>query len=236
MLLLKSNTFVLDEADEMLSMGFVDEVREILRRLPVKRQGMFFSATITNRVSSLANSFLKNPEKIVVEVNKEDQPKIEHCFCKVDGGVASKVKALCHIFADLKPHSAIVFCNTKSDTELVEVYLKRRGFDASKINADLSQREREQVLTNLRNGKLKYLIATDVAARGIDIKELELVVNYSLPNDSESYVHRTGRTGRAGASGTAISLIGPLDLGFFLSIQRVLGVEMREIPLPVFSQ
>lgn len=222
-------TFVLDEADEMLSMGFVDEVRNILRSLPPERQGLFFSATISGNVAALASSFLRSPKTIVVAKNEENKPDIEHMFCKVEMGVTSKAQALSKLLADSGAQSAIVFCNTKSDTELVEVFLKRRGFDAAKINSDLSQKERDKVLSSLRNGTLKYLIATDVAARGIDIKELDLVINYSLPKENEVYTHRTGRTGRAGASGKAISVISPLDLPTFRSLNHHRGEEMKEI-------
>ncbi len=231
-LLRTCKTFVLDEADEMLSMGFQEEVKAILRRLPPQRQGMLFSATMPPSVKSLAYTFLRNPESVALQTAEEDRPKIEHIAYKVDGGVTSKASALCALLKSEKTESAIVFCNTKSDTTLVEAYLKRRGFNASKINSDLSQKERDAVLSSLRSGELKFLIATDVAARGIDIKELELVVNYSLHDEPEVYVHRTGRTGRAGASGKAVSLIGPQDFGSFYQLKRRLNVEFTELKLP----
>jgi len=225
-------TFVLDEADEMLSMGFHEEVKNILRRLPPQRQGMLFSATMPGPVKSLAYNFLRDAEMIQLQAIEADKPKIEHIAYKVDGGVTSKVNALCTLFTEQKTASAIVFCNTKSETTLVEAFLKRRGFDASKINSDLSQKEREAVLASLRAGELKFLIATDVAARGIDIKELELVVNYTLHDEPEVYVHRTGRTGRAGATGKAISLIGPHDFGSFYNLKRHLKIDFLEMKAP----
>lgn len=226
------HAFVLDEADEMLSMGFVDEVRDILKRLPKERQGLFFSATISPRVQSLAGSFLKKPETITIERCKESVAKIEHLYFKVDGGVTSKASFICKLFEIEKPQSAIIFCNTKSDTELVEAYLRRRNFNARRINSDLSQRERDTVLGELRDGTIKYLIATDVAARGIDIKELELVINYSLHKEHDVYVHRTGRTGRAGASGKAISILGPGDMPTFYGLIKHAKIEMTEMELP----
>jgi ATP-dependent RNA helicase DeaD len=232
-LLRTCKTFVLDEADEMLSMGFQEEVKAILKRLPPQRQGLLFSATMPPSVKSLAYTFLRNPENVVLEALAEDKPKIDHIAYRVDGGVTSKASALCTLLKQEKTESAIVFCNTKSDTTLVEAYLKRRGFNASKINSDLSQKERDAVLASLRSGELKFLIATDVAARGIDIKELELVVNYSLHDEPEVYVHRTGRTGRAGASGKAVSLIGPQDFGSFYQLKRRLNIEFTELKLPV---
>jgi ATP-dependent RNA helicase DeaD len=224
--------FVLDEADEMLSMGFIDDIKAICSKLPKNRQGLFFSATISSGVKSLAYQFLNEPKEIHIAKNVDLIPKITHSFLRVDGGVASKLHAVAHILTSYKVNSAIVFCNTKSDTELVEVFLKRRGMDALKINSDLSQKERDIVLNKLRNGELKYLIATDVAARGIDIKGLDMVINYSLHNEVETYVHRTGRTGRAGEEGKAICLVGPQDFGSFHTINKQLGLEFSEIKLP----
>ncbi len=232
LLLRRCKQFVLDEADEMLSMGFLEDVQAILGRLPSKRQGMFFSATLSPRVGMLAQSFLRQPETIEIEKNEENTPDIKHLFCRVSGGVADKAKSLCTLLEQKNASSAIIFCNTKSDTELVEVFMRRRGFNAQRINSDLSQKERVKVLNGLRDGTLRYLIATDVAARGIDISHLELVVNYSIHNDSEAYVHRTGRTGRAGRSGVAISLVAPQDNGAFYGIQRSLGIPFEEIPCP----
>jgi ATP-dependent RNA helicase DeaD len=228
----KCSQFVLDEADEMLSMGFLEDVQSILKRLPSKRQGMFFSATLSPRVGMLAQSFLHQPEIIEIEKSVKNTPDIKHLFCRVSGGVADKAKSLCNLLEQENASSAIIFCNTKSDTELVEVFMKRRGFNAQRINSDLSQKERVKVLDGLRSGSLRYLIATDVAARGIDISHLELVVNYSIHNDSEAYVHRTGRTGRAGRSGVAISLVAPQDNGAFYGLQRTLGLPFEEIPCP----
>jgi ATP-dependent RNA helicase DeaD len=223
--------FVLDEADEMLSMGFIDEIRKILERLPKERQGLFFSATITPRVLSLASSFLKNPKRIEIERAPETTPKIEHLFCRVDGALTAKAEALALYLKSEAPRSAIVFCNTKSDTELVEILLRKRGFEPRRLNSDLSQKERDNVMQIFRSGELKLLIATDVAARGIDISDVELVVNYSLHETIETYVHRTGRTGRAGKSGIALSLVGPQDFTVFHNLSRKLPCSLAEISL-----
>ncbi len=228
--------FALDEADEMLSMGFVDQIREILSMLPKERQGLFFSATISGSVASLAYSFLRDPVTVSIEVDQSKKPDIDHFYCNVGGATMSKIDALAQILQSNKEDAAIIFCNTKSDTELVEVCLKYRGLDAKKINSDLSQRERDNVLTSLRNGQLRYLIATDVAARGIDIKDLPLVVNYSLPKEREVYTHRTGRTGRAGAKGKAVSLVGPTDLGAFYGLSKDSSVELKELLATVTPQ
>lgn len=227
--------FVLDEADEMLSMGFLEEVRSILSKLPRERQGMFFSATITPRVDSLASSFLRTPQRVECEVKPETAPQIEHLFSRVDGQLTSKAHALAAFLRDMKPKSTIVFCNTKSDTELVEIMLRKRGFEPERLNSDLSQKERETTMNRFRSGDLKLLIATDVAARGIDIKDIELVVNYAIHEQAETYVHRTGRTGRAGRSGTALSLVGPQDFFAFNTLKKSLPVDLKEISQPAQS-
>jgi ATP-dependent RNA helicase DeaD len=223
--------FVLDEADEMLSMGFIDDIREILSKLPRQKQGLFFSATITPRVLSLASSFLKDPKRIEIARKPENDPQIEHIFCRVDGALTAKAEALATYLKRHTPRSAIVFCNTKSDTELVEILLRKRGFEPKRLNSDLSQKERDRVMTGFRSGEVKLLVATDVAARGIDVSDVELVVNYSLHETIETYVHRTGRTGRAGKSGIALSLVGPADFTVFHTLSRRLPCSLAEISI-----
>lgn len=224
--------FVLDEADEMLSMGFVEEVRAILAKLPKPRQGLFFSATMTPRVGQLAESFLSKPLRVELEPVEETSQLIEHLFCRVDSGLTSKATALAAFLEEIKPKSAIVFCNTKSDTELVQILLKKRGIEAERLNSDLSQRERERTMEKFRGGTVKILVATDVAARGIDVKDLDLVVNYAIHDQPETYVHRTGRTGRAGRSGKALSLVAPQDFPAFYSLQKKLPPSLTEVPVP----
>ncbi len=224
--------FVLDEADEMLSMGFLEDVRAILSRLPDVRQGMFVSATITPRVEMLAHSFLTRPQSLLLDTVGEDMPPVEHFYCEVGGDIMAKPNALCDIIETQRPRSAIIFCNTKSDTQLVEALLRRRGFDARRINSDLSQSARNRVMKQIRNGELQLLVATDIAARGIDVSQIELVVNYALHEQPEIYVHRTGRTGRAGHAGRAISLVGPRDFGSFHFLTKVLEVHFEKLPLP----
>ncbi len=224
--------FVLDEADEMLSMGFIEDVRAILAKLPNKRQGMFVSATITPRVDMLANSFLSKAQQINVADFKEDKAPIEHLYCEVTGDLMAKPSALCDIIETQRPRSAIIFCNTKSDTQLVEVLLRRRGFDARRINSDLTQSQREKVIKKIRAEDLQLLVATDIAARGLDIEQIDLVVNYAIHDQPESYVHRTGRTGRAGRAGRAISLVGPRDFGAFHYLQKVVDFDFNKLELP----
>jgi superfamily II DNA/RNA helicase len=225
--------FVLDEADEMLSMGFIDEVRAILSRLPKQRQGLFFSATMTPRVLSLASSFLIKPTRVELEPVVETSALIDHIFCRVDAGLTSKAQALAAFLTDRKPKSAIVFCNTKSDTEILEILLRKRGIESKRINSDLSQKERDRTMNSFRTGETTLLIATDVAARGIDVSDIELVVNYSLHETPETYVHRTGRTGRAGKSGTALTLVAPQDFPLFYNLSRKLPATLTEVAIPL---
>lgn len=224
--------FVLDEADEMLSMGFIEAIRAILSRLPKKRQGLFVSATISPRVEMLAHNFLVKSTYVHAETTEENVSSIEHLFCEVGGELLSKALTLCDIIEVENPRSAIIFCNTKSETEFVELLLRRRGFDARRMNSDLTQSKRQAVLAKIKAEELQLLVATDIAARGIDIAELDLVVHYSLHDQAENYTHRTGRTGRAGHKGRVISLIGPRDFGAFHYLNKVLDVEFKKIDVP----
>ena len=166
--------FALDEADEMLSMGFLEDVRTILTRLPNNRQGIFVSATITPRVDMLANSFLSKPEKVILEVDDDLKPEIDHIFYELGSDLMAKPAALSDIIETRRPSSAIIFCNTKSDTALVEALLRRRGFDARRLNSDLTQVQRQRVMRKIKDGELQFLIATDIAARGIDLSLIHI--------------------------------------------------------------
>lgn len=224
--------FAVDEVDEMFSMDFVEDVRQILQRLPEARQGFFVSATITPRVEMLARNFLREPSKVIIDTPGEERAPIDHRFINVGKEVTSKVTALCDLIDVLNPRSAIVFCNTKSDTELVERYLRRRGYDAKLLNSDLNQKQRDAIVALTKAGKLRFLVGTDIASRGLDIEQIDLVVNYSMPDQHETYVHRTGRTGRAGREGIAMSLIGPQDVPPMMDIKKKVNVEFVEHPLP----
>jgi ATP-dependent RNA helicase DeaD len=224
--------FAVDEVDEMFSMDFAEDVRAILSRVPPKRQGIFVSATISPKVEMLANNFLTNPRKIVISSPGEELPPVEHLYLEVSGEVTAKATALCDLIESYNPRSAIIFCNTKSDTELMEAYLRRRGYDARLLNSDLNQRQRDAIMAQMRSGELRILVGTDLAARGLDIAELTLVVNYSLPDQPEVYVHRTGRTGRAGKSGRAVSLIGPQDFMAWMTIKRFVSMPIQQLTPP----
>jgi len=223
-------TLVLDEADEMLSMGFAKELHAIVEMLPKNRQTMLFSATLDEAIQRLAAKFLKDPVQLSLSSDQVGAQTISHFVYLVSG--LGKAKDLIRILEVDDPESAILFCNTKAVTEQVAAELQAAGLDADWLNGDLPQGDREKVLERTRKGKLRYLVATDVAARGIDISHVTHVVNYDFPISLEQYVHRTGRTGRAGRTGTAISLITPTDLGqlYYLRLQfKIFPIE-RVLP------
>ncbi len=223
-------TLILDEADELLSLGFWPDMREINKYLPKSRQSCLFSATMPERVQSLSRVFLKDPKFISLSEEQLSPQEIQHFF--VVTTAQEKEANLARILEYEQPESAIVFCNTKDDVRFVSAYLQRRGFDADQISGDLSQAAREQAMKRIKSGNLKILVATDVAARGIDISDLSHVIGYSAPQSPEVYVHRTGRTGRAGKAGVAISLVSGLDIGNFRYLQQVNQIEIAERELP----
>lgn len=222
--------FVLDEADEMLSMGFQKELNAIIETLPKDRQGLYFSATIPPDVERLANSHLRDPEYVTLSSDQIGALEISHFVYLVREG--DKRAALARIIEVEDPESAVVFCNTKDETERVAEALKARGYEADWLNGDLEQRERERVMQATREGKLRFLVATDVAARGIDISHLTHVINADFPESAEQYVHRTGRTGRAGRTGTAISMVGPKDVGHLYMLRLTYKIRPIERMLP----
>jgi ATP-dependent RNA helicase DeaD len=222
--------FVLDEADEMLSMGFAKELHAIAERLPKERQGLFFSATIPPDIERLAHAQLKDPELITLSSDQIGALEIKHFVYVLRGG--DKRSQLVKILEVEDPESAVVFCNTKDETERLAEALKRAGYDADWLNGDLEQSARERVMQATREGKLRFLVATDVAARGIDISHLTHVINADFPESAEAYVHRTGRTGRAGKTGTAISIVTPKDIGnlYILRLTYKIRPVERELP------
>jgi len=223
-------TLVVDEADELLSLGFWPDMREINSYLPKSRQSCLFSATIPEKVRSLSRVFLNDPEFVSMSDDHDSPQAIEHFF--VVTTAQEKDATLVRILEDEDPESAIIFCNTKDDVRFVTSYLQKRGFDADQISGDLSQSAREAAMKHIKEGSLQFLVATDVAARGIDISDLTHVISYSAPQSPEVYVHRTGRTGRAGKAGVAISLVSGLDIGNFRYLQQVNKIQINERPIP----
>jgi ATP-dependent RNA helicase DeaD len=202
-------TVILDEADEMLSMGFIEDIEEILRQTPATRQTSLFSATIPHRIQQTANRYMRNPQTIRIDRGELTVAAIEQRYYLVNP--EDKVAALTRLFEVEPISSALIFTRTRMDTGELANQLIRRGFPAEALNGDLSQDIRTQVLARFRQGQIKVLVATDVAARGLDIDDISHVFNFDLPNEMESYVHRIGRTGRAGKTGIAISLVAPSE-------------------------
>jgi len=222
---------VLDEADEMLSMGFEKELTAILDSLPKERQTLLFSATLPPDIERIARNKLKSPEFLTLSGDHIGALEIDHFVYMVS---ADKRGGLLRVLEVENPESAIIFCNTRDETEATAGFLKARGYPAEWLNGDRPQSEREKVMNATREGKCRFLVATDVAARGIDISHLTHVINHDFPQDAESYVHRTGRTGRAGRTGTAISLITPQDIGglYLLRLTYKIRPIEKQIPTP----
>ena len=221
---------VLDEADEMLSLGFWPDIREIHGYLPSKRRSHLFSATVPEKVRSLSRYFLDDPEFVSLSEGQLAPQEIEHFFYLVTA--QEKESTLARIIELEDPESAIIFCNTKADVRYLTGFLAKRGFDADQISGDLAQAARQAALDRIKKGNLRFLVATDVAARGIDISDLSHVISYSTPESPEVYVHRTGRTGRAGKAGVAISLVSGLDIGNFKHLQHVNQITITERSIP----
>ncbi|HEY4118769.1 MAG TPA: DEAD/DEAH box helicase [Byssovorax sp.] len=220
---------VLDESDEMLSMGFERELTSILETLPPERQTLLFSATLPPDIERIAKNKLRAPDFLTLSGDHVGALSIRHFVYMV---ASEKVAALLRVLDVEDPESAVIFCNTKDETQNVAQALKRKGFDADWLNGDLPQGDREKVMTATREGRLRYLVATDVAARGIDISHLTHVINYDFPQDAEAYVHRTGRTGRAGRTGTAVSLVAPHDIGQLYLLRLTYKIRPVEKQIP----
>ncbi len=223
-------TFVLDECDEMLSMGFLEDIERVVATLPEKRQTLLFSATMPDEVTRYARRHMKTPEQISLSRDSVSVDAIHHAYYIVSG-LARGRDLLKIIFAE-NPSAAIIFCNTRGETTSVAKFLQKQGLDAEPLSSDLSQADRERVMGRMKAHDLRFLCATDVAARGIDISDLSHVINYSVPESPEVYVHRTGRTGRAGKKGTALSLVGPRELGNFRYVRLTFGIKPEERLLP----
>ena len=222
---------VLDEADEMLSMGFFEDVSKILEQTPESRQCLFFSATVDDRVRSLIQRYAKDAEDLRLSTDTDKVDGIEHVLYETSPDF-HKARALLALLDLESPKSAIIFCNTREDTATVATYLARQGLDAELLSGELPQNKREQVMARVKRGDTQFLVATDVAARGIDISDLSHVVNYSLPEDPAVYMHRTGRTGRIGKKGIAISLVGGAELATrkTLENQFQIGFVVKVMP------
>lgn len=224
------SVLVLDEADEMLRMGFIDDVEWILEQSPEDKQIALFSATMPAPIRKIAHDYLDDPIEVTIKVTTASAENIRQRFCLVSG--AHKMDALTRILEAETFDGMIIFVRTKTATVELAEKLEARGFSADAINGDMSQALRERAINNLKNGKLDILIATDVAARGLDVDRITHVVNYDIPYDTESYIHRIGRTGRAGRTGDAILFIAPRERKLLLNIEKATKQRVEEMGMP----
>ena len=220
----KVEIVVLDEADRMLDMGFIDDIRKIMQMLPKQRQTLLFSATFAPPIRKLAKDFMNVPEIVEVAAQNTTSANVEQHIIAVDA--LKKRNLLERLIVDLQMNQVIVFCKTKQSVDQVTRDLVRRNLAAQSIHGDKSQQSRLETLNAFKEGSLRVLVATDVAARGLDIAELPFVINYELPTQPEDYVHRIGRTGRAGADGVAISLMDKTEQKMFEAIKELTGNDL----------
>ncbi len=223
-------TLVLDEADEMLRMGFFDDVEWILDKTPPQRQTALFSATMPAQIRRVAEQYLKNPEHITIEVKTRTAETINQRFWPVSG--MHKLDALTRILEAESFDAMLIFVRTKSSTVELAEKLEARGFAATALNGDIPQKQRERIIERLKTGKLDILVATDVAARGLDVERISHVLNYDIPHDTEAYVHRIGRTGRAGRTGEAIMFVAPRERRLLNTIERSIRQKIDIMELP----
>ena len=226
---------VLDEADEMLSMGFIDDVKKILKQAPKERQTACFSATMPKAIRDLVNQFLKSPVTVTVEQPKATPARIDQRVYMIPRG-CSKSKALQPILALEDPEAALIFVRTRRSAAELTSQLQAAGHSVDEYHGDLSQSQRERLLSRFRQSQVRWVVATDIAARGLDVDHLTHVINYDLPDQVESYIHRIGRTGRAGKTGTAISLIQPFERRKLHQIERKVRQNLQVSRIPTRSQ
>jgi len=227
-------TVVLDEADEMLDMGFMEDITTILSMVPEERQTMLFSATMPPNIQRLAQRFLKNPEHVSVIPKNITAPLIDQAYIELHE--RQKFEGLSRLLDMESPELAIVFGRTKRRVDELSEALQKRGYSADGLHGDLSQNQRDNVMRKFRDGSIDVLVATDVAARGLDVSGVSHVINFDLPQDPESYVHRIGRTGRAGKEGTAWSFVTPREIDHLHFIEKVTRQKIAKKPLPSMAE
>ena len=226
------HTVVLDEADEMLNMGFLDSINEILSHVPKDRKTLMFSATMPNEIAKIAKTYMHNPVEIVIGNRNEGAENVKHVYYMVNA--RDKYLALKRIADDTPNIYAIIFCRTRRDTQEIADKLIADGYNADALHGDLSQQQRDIVMKKFRDRVIRMLVATDVAARGLDVDDLTHVINYGLPDDTAVYTHRSGRTGRAGKTGVSIAIIHSREKGKLREIEKKIGkkFERKEVPTP----
>ncbi|MCF7944449.1 MAG: DEAD/DEAH box helicase [Spirochaetia bacterium] len=221
---------ILDEADEMLNMGFIEDMEEIMQYTPETKRTLLFSATMPQKIKALAKKYMDGYELITAKKEQLTTNLTEQIYFEVKGG--DKFEALCRIIDMEDEFFGLIFCRTKNDADGVAAHLIDRGYDAEPIHGDISQAQRERTLDKFKRKRINILVATDVAARGIDVSNLTHVINYSLPQDPDAYVHRIGRTGRAGKEGTAITFITPSEYRRLMFIQRMAKADIKKSTVP----
>lgn len=220
---------VLDEADRMMDMGFIDDINRIVQFLPKERQTLMFSATMAPPIRELARNILRDPVEISIALSKPAEGVKQEAYVVHE---PQKAPVLEHILRVNEATSIIIFAGRKVEVRNLARHLKKKGFDAQAMHSDLEQSEREQVMLDFRNRKLRILVATNVVSRGIDIDDIDLVINYDVPRDPEDYVHRVGRTARASKKGQAITFITEVDMREFGRIEKLIGYPVEKLPLP----
>lgn len=222
-------TLILDEADRMLDMGFYDDIMQIISYIPKERQNLMFSATMPDEIRILARKILVNPTEINIALAKPSENVLQLAYVVYGHQKISMVK---HLLGASKTKTVLIFCSTKISAKQLSRELKQKGLQVEDIHSDLEQKEREQVLLDFRNRKLNILVATDILSRGIDVEDIDMVINFDVPHDGEDYIHRIGRTARADADGIAVTLISPEEQQKFSLIEKLLGNEVHKAKVP----
>ena len=225
----KVSFFILDEADRMLDMGFYDDIMQIVKLLPKERQTIMFSATMPNKIQQLAKTILKNPAEVKLAVSKPAEKIIQTAYICYE---TQKLRIIDFLFKEQKPERVIIFASSKQKVKEVTKALLRLNLSVGEMHSDLEQSQREEIMHEFRSGHINMLVATDIVARGIDIDDIRLVINYDVPHDSEDYVHRIGRTARANNDGCAITFVSETEQTKFKQIEDFLEKEIYKLPLP----
>ncbi|MEM9390374.1 MAG: DEAD/DEAH box helicase [Bacteroidota bacterium] len=225
----KLQHLILDEADRMLDMGFYDDLMKIVRYLPGQRQNLLFSATMPKKMREMANQILVNPVEVKIAVSKPAERVLQAAFIVYDN---QKIELAKYLLKAKPLTSIIIFCSTKSSTKRLSKELKALKFSCEDIHSDLEQSKREEVLRDFKNRKLNILVATDILSRGIDVEDIDLVINYDVPNDGEDYIHRIGRTARAASKGVAFTFVGEEEQYKFRTIEDLLGAPVPKAKIP----
>ena len=221
--------FILDEADRMLDMGFYEDIMKISNKLPIKRQNLLFSATMPAKIRELSNKILKHPESISLAISKPAAGLTQKAYVTYDN---QKIKLIRQVLKEKKQSHILIFASSIKSVKEITKTLNKAGMKASEMHSGLQQEKREQTIRDFKNKKIKILVATDILSRGIDIKGIELVINYEVPNDAEDYIHRIGRTARADRKGQAITFITPKQIKKFMEIEKLIEKKIPKLKLP----